>query len=85
MKGEYIPLPEMIPGREHIINHIKHGKTGLNDYSGYGLLPGAKIKLLFTGPAKDPIAYEIMGTVIALRHTDSKNIFVCPADDQVFK
>ena len=76
MNVEYIPLPEMISGREYTINHIKHRGTGTNDYSGYGILPGAKVKLLFTGPSNDPIAYEIMGAVIALRYTDSKNIFV---------
>ena len=78
MKADYIPLPEMISGREYTINHIKYGETGISDYSGYGILPGAKVKLLFTGPSKDPIAYEIMGAVIALRYTDSKNIFVRP-------
>lgn len=81
MKIDYIPLPKAISGREYIINHIKIEGTGFNDYSGYGLLPGTKIKVLFTGPSKDPTAYEIMGTVIALRHTDSKNIFVCPLND----
>ena len=81
MKVDYIPLPEAIPGREYIINHIKHEETDVNNCSGYGLLPGEKIKLLFTGPSKDPIAYEIMGAVIALRYIDSKNIFVYSSKD----
>lgn len=76
MKVDYIPLPEAVPGREYIINHIEQGETDIKNYSGHGIIPGVKVKFLFSGPSNDPIAYEIMGTVIALRYNDSKNIFV---------
>lgn len=78
MKSEFIPLPEMLPGREYIIKHINNEKNCAHKFKGYGLLPGTKIKFLFSSPSKDPRAYEIMGTVIALRAEDSKNIFVSP-------
>lgn len=81
MKVDYIPLPEAVTGREYIIDHIKHGGTCTDSYSGYGILPGIKVKILFSGPFNDPTAYEIMGTVIALRYTDSKNILVRSVND----
>ena len=76
MKADYIPLPLASLGREYIIDHIKSGKTSVSNLSGYGILPGIKIKLLFTSPFSDPCAYEVMGSVLALRREDSKNIFI---------
>lgn len=76
MKVDYMPLPMIVPGREYIIDHIATGKTAVNNLRGYGILPGIKIKLLFSSPFRDPSAYEVMGAVLALRHEDSKSIFV---------
>ena len=41
-----------------------------------GLIPGAEVKYLFSSPFKEPKAYLIRGTVIALREEESKNILV---------
>lgn len=73
-----IPLPAVAPNRDYIIDHIIPGKTSPENYKGYGIFPGSKIRLLFSSPSRNPSAYEIMGTVIALRHEDSSNIFVMP-------
>lgn len=78
MNEQSIPLPMVLPGKEYIINHIEKGKTDSLNFSGYGIFPGSKIKLLFKSPAKNPAAYEVMGAVLALRYEDSKNIFVSP-------
>ena len=39
-----------------------------------GLIKGTCIKVLFKSPMGDPIAYEVRGTIIALRKEDSKLI-----------
>lgn len=75
----FIPLSAAKPDTEYIIDHIDSGKANPNNYKGYGIFPGSKIKLLFNSPSKNPTAYEIMGAVIALRHEDSKNIFIIPS------
>lgn len=73
-----IPLPEAVPEKEYVINYIKNGNLTQGFLKGYGIFPGSKIKLLFRSPAGDPSAYEIMGTVIALRYEDSRFICVSP-------
>lgn len=78
MNDHSIPLPMATPGKEYIINYIHKGKTHTDHFRGYGIFPGSKIKLLFANPASNPSAYEVMGAVIALRHEDSKHIYVSP-------
>lgn len=79
MNNDIITLPQALPGREYIIKKIIPDITCSTPLHGYGIIPGAKIKLLFTSPSGDPYAYEVLGTVIALRTSDSKNILISPA------
>ncbi|MGN0703329.1 MAG: FeoA family protein [Lentihominibacter sp.] len=78
MHSDSIPLPSASPGRDYIIDHIDTEQTSPDNFRGYGIFPGSRIRLLFSSPFSNPSAYEIMGTVIALRHEDSSNIFVMP-------
>ena len=41
-----------------------------------GLIPGTKVTLVYTSPFKDPKAYLIKNTLIAIRDKDSKEIKV---------
>lgn len=41
-----------------------------------GMVNGTNIKAIFRSPGNDPTAFEIRGTLIALRKEDSKNILV---------
>ena len=41
-----------------------------------GLIEGTIIELILISPFKDPKAYKVRGTVIALRQEDTKNIYV---------
>jgi len=79
MKTCSIPLPRAVPGIEYIIHHIESSNLHANVLKGYGITPGTKIKLLFKSPSHDPYAYEIMGAVLAIRHEDSKKIYIIPA------
>lgn len=78
MKTKPIPLPTVVPGTEYIVDYIEKGTVCPVVFSRYGIFPGSKIKLLFNSPSRNPSAYEVMGAVLALRHEDSKNIFVLP-------
>lgn len=41
-----------------------------------GFIPGVIVSAILRSPFKDPIAYKIKNTVIALRNEDSKQILV---------
>lgn len=41
-----------------------------------GLIPGTIIKLIYLSPFKDPKAYLVRNTVIAIRNKDAKEIEV---------
>lgn len=41
-----------------------------------GVTEGSKIKCLYRSPFKDPTAYEIKNTILAIREEDSKNIMI---------
>ena len=79
MNDVSITLPMAVPGKEYIIQSIKKGAAVADTFRGYGIVPGAKITLLFNSPAKNPSAYEVMGAVLALRKEDSNNIYISPA------
>ena len=40
-----------------------------------GLIEGTNIELVLVSPFKDPKAYEVRGTTIALREEDAKKIY----------
>lgn len=39
-----------------------------------GLIPGTKVRCLQKSPLHDPVAYEIRGSVFAIRKRNAKNI-----------
>lgn len=41
-----------------------------------GIIENTIIKALYKSPFNDPVAYEIRGTIIAIRNKDAKNIIV---------
>lgn len=42
-----------------------------------GFVPGTSVKVLQKSPLGDPVAYQVRGTVIALRKEEAKSIFGC--------
>ena len=45
-----------------------------------GIIEGTKIEVLHRSPLGDPVAYQIRGTVIALRKEEAKQIWVKKLD-----
>ena len=41
-----------------------------------GLLPGRSVTAVLRSPLGDPTAYQVLGTVIALRQSDAEHIFI---------
>ena len=76
-----ISLSDAVYDSEYMIHSVDHISSAVSGLRGYGIFPGSKIKKLFSSPAGTLSAYEIMGTVIALRKETSENISVVPADN----
>lgn len=62
----------------HSIEAYEDVKVRLYDI---GLIEGTKIKLMFESPSKKIKAYSFRNTLIALRDSDSKNIFIGELND----
>lgn len=58
------------------INNIRCNSNTKRRLLDLGLINGTKIKPVLENPMGDPIAYEIRGSIIALRKEDSKLIDV---------
>lgn len=61
---------------EVIIEKIKLGGKEQRRLFDLGIIPGVKIKKVFTSILNDPIAYEVKKTTIAIRNEDAKLIEV---------
>lgn len=48
-----------------------------------GLLPGTEIKAVMKSPLGSPVAYDIRGSIIALRSEDASKIVVNPLHSQL--
>ena len=59
-----------------VINTIKCSEKVKNRIIDMGIIENEKIVPIFKSPFKDPVAYLVKNTIIALRTEDSKNIFV---------
>ena len=81
MNFTIISLSDAVYDSEYTIHSVDHISSAVSGLRGYGIFPGSKIKKLFSSPAGTLSAYEIMGTVIALRKETSASISVVPADN----
>ncbi len=69
-------LCHMLPGERAVIHStLAKGIEG-HRLMDLGFVPGVCVEALHRSPFGDPTAYEVMGAVIALRHTDAKNILI---------
>ncbi len=73
-----IPLSNLKIGETGIIREILSANIGVNRLFELGFTPGATVLCLRESPFKEPVAYMIKGTVIALRREDTENIIVSP-------
>lgn len=69
-------LDQLLVGQKAIIQKINVQEEKKRRFFDLGILPGMDITCLFVSPLGDPIAYDICGSVIALRKEDSSLIEV---------
>ena len=60
-----------------IVTNVEHPSAQMQQrLYDLGIYPGGKVKMVLISPKEDPKAYEVRGTVIALRNEDAQYIDV---------
>jgi ferrous iron transport protein A len=76
--SEYKTLAEMKVGeRARVVKLLVEGLTRRRLLD-LGLLPGTEVRAMMKSPMGDPTAYDIRGSVLALRSEDASKIVVEP-------
>jgi len=69
-----LSLNELPLGYKGKVQELRSYGTERRRMLDLGLVKNTKITPVFKSPSGDPTAYEVRGSVIALREEDSKNI-----------
>lgn len=76
MNIEINNLSELPLNKDGIIKNIKCQGNIKRRLLDLGLVNGTNIKPVLISPSKDPRAFEVRGTIIAIRKEDAENIEV---------
>ena len=76
MKTEVINLSQLPLNRNGSIQELKCEGNIRRRLLDLGLVKGTNIPPVLISPSKDPRAFEVRGTIIAIRKEDAKNIFI---------
>ena len=74
--NEYLMLKDLELGSAGKIKDIKFEGMARRRILDLGFVPNTIVKSLFKSPSSDPIAFEVRGTVIALRSEESSKIII---------
>jgi ferrous iron transport protein A len=74
----YETLAEMKVGQKARVLHLMVEGLTRRRLLDLGLLPGTEVRALMKSPLGSPIAYEIRGSMLALRSDDASKIVVKP-------
>lgn len=69
-------LSELLINQKCVIKHLHTEGAIHRRLQDIGIIPGNIIECVLISPFKDPKAFKINGTIIAIRNEDSKNIEV---------
>lgn len=76
-------LSELKVGEKGIIKKLNLNGLTRRRLFDLGFIPGTEISVVLQSPLRDPIAYEVRGTKIALRKEESDKIEVEVIDEQI--
>lgn len=76
MNSNIFDLSQLPPGCRGTIIDIRASEFEKNRFINLGFAPSLEVKALFKSPAQNPVAYEVMGAVFALRKKDAEKIIV---------
>ncbi len=76
MNDKLLPLDRLLVGQKGVVMDIFATETEKRRFWDLGLIQGTTVESLHRSPSGDPIAYFIMGAVIALRNYDAEKVLV---------
>ncbi len=77
MNNKYV-LSQLSVGEEAVVTSLDIKGRMRRRLQDLGIIKGTRIKCAFHAPFGDPTAYEIRGTLIALRSEDADKISIKP-------
>lgn len=80
MDADIFTLDQLQLGGKAIVTKLNSGAKIKRRLLDLGFTPGAVTEAVLLSPGKDPTAYLIRGTVIALRSEDARVVFCCAGD-----
>ncbi len=84
MQINCVPLCDLEIGQSGIVHGIHECGSWQRRMLDLGFIEGTPVKAILHSPSGDPVAYEVRGSVIALRKEQSSQIFVeCQPEEEV--
>lgn len=74
--GEVIPLTDLRMNTTAQIKQLLCAEHIKRRFLDLGIIPNTSITPIFKSISGDPIAYQVRGSLLAIREQDAKNIFV---------
>lgn len=76
-------LDQLRKGQRAIVARVKSQGLERRRLMDLGILPGTKIRVEMGNPLGDPVAYQVRGSVIALRNAQAQNVEIAiPEEDR---
>jgi ferrous iron transport protein A len=75
-EGESMTLAQLEPGQKARVLEVLADGFLRRRLLDLGLVPGTIVEAVLDSPLGDPVAYNIRGSVIALRDDDAKGVIV---------
>lgn len=76
MEKNLLSLDQLLIGKKAIVMNLNAEGIARRRLLDLGLVKGASVEALHRSPYGDPIAYSIMGAVIALRNEDAAKVII---------
>lgn len=77
-----VTLKQLKPGDKGFVERIDIEGVMRRRLLDLGFIKGAVVTCIRHSPLGDPIAFEVSSTVIALRESESKNIFIRMVEEE---
>ena len=71
-----IELLRLLPGQMGVIQEVQGSGLSRRRILDLGMVPGTLVEVMRRSPLGDPVAYQVRGTIIALRQDEASQISV---------
>ncbi len=71
-----IELHRLLPGQMGVIQEVQGSGLSRRRILDLGMVPGTLVEVMRRSPLGDPVAYQVRGTIIALRQDEASQISV---------